>query len=188
MTKTPEEATQTMIGNMPEKTGKSLEDWFKLIKAKKLSSHGEIMKLIKGKHGVTHGFANTIAILYLREAAGGISDERLVDAQYAGVKADLRPLYERLVKAATGMGSDVMVSPKKANVSLRRTKQFALIQPSTKDCIDLGLILQGVAAKGRLEEGSNWNGMCTHRVRLNSAKEFDAEVRAWEKKAYEQAK
>jgi hypothetical protein len=66
-------ATQTMVNNMPEKTGKSLEQWFKVIKGAKLESHGEIMKLLKDKHGVTHGFANTIAIFYRQEAAGGAS-------------------------------------------------------------------------------------------------------------------
>lgn len=186
MAKTPEEATQTMINNMPEKTGKSLQAWFKLIRSKGLSSHGQIMRLIKGEHGVTHGFANTIALLYLREASGGASNDDLLAAQYAGAKAGLKPLYDEIVKTAKGLGSDVQIALKKANVSLRRRKQFGLIQPSAKDRIDLGLILRGVPAKGRLEEGASWNGMCTHRVRLSSVKDFDKEVKGWLKKAYEE--
>lgn len=189
MPATPEDATQTMINNMPEKTGKSLEQWFRLIQAKKLMKHGDIMKLIKGEHGVSHGFANTIALLYLRQATGAPSgDDELVDAQYAGVKAALRPFYDAIVKEVKKFGKDVVISPKKANVSLRRNKQFGLIQPSTKDRIDLGLILRDTPAKGRLEPGATWNGMCTHRVRLNSKADFDKEVIGWLKMAYEEAK
>jgi hypothetical protein len=188
MAKTPEEATQTMINNLPEKTGKSLEQWFKLIKSKKLSKHSDIMKLIKGEHGISHGFANSIAILYGREATGAPSnDEEIVAAQYAGAKAALKPLYNEIIKAVKGFGKDVVISPKKANVSLRRNKQFGLIQPSTKDRMDLGLILRGVPAKGRLEDGGMFSGMCTHRVRLESKADLDKEVLNWLRQAYEQA-
>jgi hypothetical protein len=185
MPSTPEEQIQSMINNLPAKTGKSLEQWFKLIKSKGLEKHSEIMKLIKDEHGVSYGFANTIALLYRQQAGATPSgDADLVAAQYAGAKAALKPLYEHLLKAAQALGSDVSVSPKKANVSLRRNKQFAIIQPSTKDRIDLGLILRKTPAKGRLEA---WEGMCTHRVRLTSAKDFDKEVKAWLKQAYEEA-
>ena len=183
-----DKATQSMINNMPEKTGKSLEQWFALIRSKGLSSHGEIMKLLMDKHGVTYGFANSISIFYRQQAAGGASSaDQLVEAQYRGGKAAMRPVYEAIIKTVKGFGSDVELAPKKANVSLRRDKQFGLIQPSTKDRIDLGLILKGVPAKGRLEEGAAWNGMCTHRVRLASKADFDKEVVAWLKLAYEQA-
>ncbi len=188
LAKTPEEATQTMINNLPEKTGKSLEQWFALIKSKKLSKHGDIMKLIKGEHGVSHGFANSIAILYSRQAKGAPSNvEEIVAAQYAGPKAALKPLYNEIIRAVKGFGKDVLISPKKANVSLRRNKQFALIQPTTKDRIDLGLILRGVPVKGRLEEGGTFSGMCTHRVRLQSKSDLDKEVLNWLRQAYEQA-
>ena len=183
-----DKATQSMINNMPEKTGKSLQQWFALIQSKSLKDHGPIMKFLKDGHGVTHGYANTISILYRQQASGGPSSgDDLVEAQYSGGKAAMRPLYEVIVKTVKGFGSDVELAPKKANLSLRRSKQFGLIQPSTKDRIDLGLILKGVPAKGRLEEGSSWNGMCTHRVRLASQADFDNEVVAWLKKAYEQA-
>lgn len=185
MPSTPEEQIQSMINNLPEKTGKSLEQWYKLIKSKGLESHGEIMKLIKDEHGVSYGFANTIAILYRQQSGATPSSEAdMVAAQYAGPKAAMKPLYEQIVKAAKGLGKDVVISPKKTSVSLRRSKQFGIIQVGAKDRIDLGLILKGTPAKGRLEE---WGGMCTHKVKLNSAKDFDKEVQAWLKKAYEQA-
>ena len=63
--------TQTMINNMPEKTGKSLDEWINIIAGAGLEKHGDIMKLLKGEYGVTHGYANTISILYRQQAAGG---------------------------------------------------------------------------------------------------------------------
>ena len=48
-------------------------------------------------------------------------------------------------------GKDLEVSPKKTYVSLRRNKQFALIQPSTATRVDVGLNLKGHPVGDRLE-------------------------------------
>jgi uncharacterized protein DUF5655 len=81
----------------------------------------------------------------------------------------------------------VELSPKKAYVSLRRSKQFGLIQPSAATRLDVGLNLKGVAAKGRLEASGSFNSMCSHRVRLSSAAEVDDELLGWLQRAYEGA-
>lgn len=177
MAASPEDQLATMLANIPEKTGKTLDEWLALIRASGLEKHGEIMKLLKSEHGVTHGFANLI------ESKSKETGEEidLVAAQYSGAKSDLRPLYEEIVKFAQSLGSDVELAPKKASVSLRRKKQFALIAPATKTRIDLGLALKGDEPQGRLE---NYNAMCSHRVRLESASDFDAEVQTWMKEAY----
>ena len=177
MASAPDKALQTMINNLPEKTGKSLDEWLKITRSSGLEKHGELMKLLKGDHGVTHGFANLIAAKTLA------NDEEvdLVEAQYAGPKAGLRPLHDIIVKFAKSLGSDVEIAPKKTSVSLRRKKQFALITPATKIRIDLGLALKGDEAKGRLE---TYNAMCSHRVRLESADDFDKEVKDWIELAY----
>lgn len=187
MTTNPDPQLQTMINNMPEKTGKSLEQWFKLIAAAKLEKHGDIMKLLKGQHDVTHGFANTISILYRQQAAGGPpAEEDLIAAQYAG-KETLKPIYDAVLSAVQSFGSDVEIAPKKNYVSLRRSKQFAIVQPSTKTRVDLGLNLKDVEPTNRLEGGKPFSGMCTHLVRLTSPTEIDEEVTGWLRQAYDQA-
>ena len=70
------------------------------------------------------------------------------------------------------------VAPKKANVSLRRKKQFALRQPSTHDRIDVGLIVEGVEPTPRLELARSFNAMCTHRVGVTAVKCIDGQLRA----------
>ncbi|WP_379551235.1 DUF4287 domain-containing protein [Qipengyuania sp. DGS5-3] len=177
MSSSPEDQLATMLANIPEKTGKALHEWIALIAKSGLEKHGAIMKLLKEEHGVSHGFANLIASK-ARETGEEVD---LVELQYAGAKADLRPLYEEIVVFAQSLGSDVEIAPKKASVSLRRKKQFALITPATKTRIDLGVALKGDEPTDRLEI---YNAMCSHRVRLEDMASFDDEVKGWMKEAY----
>jgi len=181
-------AAQTMIDNLPEKTGKSLDQWLKLLSTQKLQKHGEIVKWLKSDHAVTHGFANLIAHSYRNVAAGdsgGAAD--LVDAQYKGPKEGLRPIYEEIIKVVSKFGNDIEIAPKKAYVSLRRTKQFALVQPSTRTRVDVGINLKGQSPTVRLEESGSFNAMVSHRVRVAKKDEVDAELKRWLKKAYDAA-
>lgn len=188
MAKSPEEMAQSMIDNLKEKTGKTLPQWLKVTKAAKLAKHGEIVKLLKTEHGVTHGFANLIAHKTLEEAApAGDGGTDLVAAQYGGAKADLKPIYDALMVAINKFGKDIEVAPKKAYVSLRRSKQFAIIQPSTKTRVDVGINLKGDPATERLEASGSFNSMVSHRVRLSEQGDVDKELVGWLKKAYENA-
>ena len=188
MSKSIDPQLQTMIDNMPEKTGKTLTDWYQVIASSGAEKHGEIMNVLKGEHGVTYGYANTIAILFRDQAAGGSPTEQdLVSAQYAGPKAELKSVYDALLNDVSKFGSDIEVAPKKSYVSLRRKKQFAIVQPSTSSRIDLGLNLKGVDATERLEGGKVFSGMCTHKVKLSSVNDIDKEVINWLKKAYDQS-
>jgi hypothetical protein len=182
-----EDATATMIANLPEKTGKSLEQWRAIVAKSKLQKHGEIVAMLKADHGMGHGFANLVAHKSLSSDAGSADGEDLVAAQYSGAKAALKPAYDKLAKMIEGFGKDVEFSPKKAYVSLRRSKQFALIQPSTATRLDVGINLKGVAPTSRLEASGSWNAMVTHRVKLASAADIDAELKAWLKAAYDAA-
>ncbi|MFG0316971.1 MAG: DUF4287 domain-containing protein [Planctomycetota bacterium JB042] len=187
MAKSPEEMAAAMIANLAEKTGKPLAQWLALVKKTGLAKHGEIVKHLKGEHGVTHGYASLIAHEHLAAGAPAAAADDPVDAQYAGPKADLRPIHDALMKAVARFGRDVEVAPKKAYVSLRRSKQFAIVQPSTRTRVDVGLNLKGAEPTERLEASGSFNAMVSHRVRLSSVKDVDAELIGWLKKAYETA-
>ncbi|MFT3724765.1 MAG: DUF4287 domain-containing protein [Hyphomonadaceae bacterium] len=187
MATSPEQAMANMIANMKANTGKSLDEWLKITAKAKLGKHGEIVKMLKADHGLGHGFANLVAHKTLSSDAGSHDGDDLLAAQYAGPKAALKPVYDKLVDMIEAFGKDVELSPKKAYMSVRRSKQFALIQPSTATRLDLGLNLKGVAPKGRLEASGAFNAMCSHRVRLEKPADVDAEVRAWLRQAYEAA-
>ena len=181
-----EDATATMVANLEAKTGKPMAAWVKLVQAEKLGKHGEMVSFLKTKHGLGHGYANLVA----HSVAGGGTLSRGDDPvaeQYAGAKAALRPIYDAVIDAVQKFGPDVEVAPKKANVSLRRNKQFALVQPSTATRFDVGLNLKGVPPSGRLEASGSFNAMVSHRVRLDSVKGVDRELIGWLKQAYDQA-
>jgi hypothetical protein len=183
--KSPEEMAASMARNLKEKTGKTMPQWLKIVKACGESKHGQIVKFLKGEHGVTHGFANLIAHEALQSAAASRPSGDLVDAQYGGAKADLKPIYDSLVAMVEKFGKDVEISPKKAYVSLRRNKQFGLIQPSTKTRVDVGINLKGTPPDGRLEATGSFNAMVSHRVKITEKKQVNAELRKWLKAAYD---
>lgn len=172
-----------MIDNIPARTGRSLAEWFAVLDAAELPQHGKAMALLKSEHGLTHGFANLIVSLH-RQRGTGAGPADLVDAQYAGAKAALRPLCDQLIAAASALGSDVEIAPKKTGVSLRRAKQFALIEAPSRTRVALGLNLRDVEASGRLLAAG---GMCTHRMDVSAIEEIDAELLGWLREAYDRA-
>lgn len=180
-------AVEKMIANLQEKTGKTLAQWVSLAKASGADKHGAMVKHLKAEHGLTHGYANLVAHEALQSAAAHAEDADLVAQQYAGKKAGLKPVYDQLIREIQGFGSDVELAPKKAYVSLRRSKQFALIQPSTASRVDVGLNLKGVEPSGVLEASGSFNAMCSHRVRLAGTADVTPELIGWLRQAYEAA-
>lgn len=182
---TPEEATATQLRNIETSTGRTVKEWTALIEKSGITKHTEIVAWLKSTHGLTHGNANLLA-RKAREAADGTpaGDGDLLEAQYAGAKQALRPIYDAVVKAAQGLGSDVTVVVQKTGVSLRRRKQFGLVTVPSAKRVELGLNLAGVEPTDRLLASS---GMCTHRVNLTAPAEVDREVKAWLKEAYGRA-
>ena len=176
-------AMQSMIDNLPANTGRSLAEWFAVLDRAGLEKHSQLVAHLKQDHGVTHGYANGI-VLHYRSQDKPSSDDELVDAQYSGPKAALRPIYEALVSAVLPFGEDVVISPKKAGVSLRRSKQFALIEPASAKRVQVGINLKGAAPTARLQAAT---GMCTHKVSLISPDEVDSELVLWLRQSYDLA-
>lgn len=188
MAKSPDDAMATMVANLKEKTGKTLDQWVKIAGGAGLAKHGEIVSFLKSKHGLGHGYANLVAQSLLTAQAGGpASGEDLMAGQYGGAKAALRPIYDALLAVMKKFGADVEAAPKKAYVSMRRAKQFAILQPSTATRLDVGIQLKGTPAKGRLEASGSFNAMISHRVRVESLKGVDKELIGWLRQAYEAA-
>jgi len=182
----PEEQAASMVRNLEAKTGRLMADWLQLVAASKLVKHGEIVKMLKADHGLTHGYANLVAHEARQSAAAHEDDADLIAAQYQG-KEHLQPIWDRLEQVVASFGDDVELAPKKAYVSLRRAKQFGLVQPSTKTRVDVGLQLKGTAPTARLEASGSFNSMVSHRVRIASAEEVDAELTSWLQAAYDAA-
>lgn len=186
MTDKVEAATQTMIENLQKNTGKSLDEWVAIAQSSGLEKHGQIVNFLKTEHGFTHGFANLVAAYARETAATQQNDDDLIAKQYSG-KESLRPIYDALIAAINEFGDDVQIAPKNTYVSLRRNKQFGLIQPSTKTRVDVGINLDGDVIGDRLEKLGSFNSMVSHRVRLTSVDEVNDALIGWLRQAYEQA-
>lgn len=178
-----EKALKTMIDNMPEKTGKSLDEWKTILKEKSFAKHSDGVKFLKSEYKVTHGFANTIVTLSKGDESVGVD---LVKAQYQG-KEELIPIYQELLSYLKTLGSDVAIAPKKGSVSIIRKRQFVLIKPATKTRIDLGFKLKDKPTTDRLEGSGPFGTMCTHRVKISDVGEIDNELKGWIKEAYQKS-
>jgi predicted transport protein len=182
-----DKAEITMIENLHKNTGKTLDQWIDIVKKQNFEKHGQIVKYLKENHAFTHGFANLVALKARGADAGSVENKNdLVEKQYKG-KEHFRPIYDRLINEVKKFGSDVEIAPKNNSVSLRRKKQFALLQPVTKTRFEIGINLKGHDPKGKLEAVTTANAMCSHKINLADEKDIDKEVIEWIKKAYENA-
>jgi hypothetical protein len=182
-----DDAFETMARNLEDKTGKSLASWVEVGRGTGAVKHGELVKALKGDHGLTHGYANFVAHAVLQSSAQHAEGDDLIAAQYGGAKAALRAIYYAVLREVQAFGGDVDIAPKKAYVSVRRLKQFAILQPSTATRLDVGINFKGVPPGGRLEASGSFNAMVSHRVRLATAADVDAELVGWLRAAYDKA-
>jgi Domain of unknown function (DUF5655)/Domain of unknown function (DUF4287) len=185
---TVDEGIAAQIRNIEARYGRPISEWFTLIAASGLTKHTDVVAMLKAEHGMTHGAAHRISLLARQAAAPApASADAAVDALYTGKKAALRPLHDQLMTVIKALGSDVTTVPKKGYLSIRRAKQFAMIQPSGTGRLDLGLILPGTPPTDRLEPAGSFNALFTHRVRLRSADDIDSPLTDWLRAAYTNA-
>src|SRR5207244_12767207 len=165
--------------------GKPLGHWLAVRNASGLTKHNEVVAMLKADHGLAHGAAHRLSLVARQQHDADVAvPADPADALYAGPKAALRPLHDALLGQVRALGA-FDIAPKKGYLSLRRRKQFAMIQPSTTSRIDLGLILPATTpAVGRLEPAATFNPLFTHRVRITAETDLDDELRGWIATAY----
>lgn len=183
-----DQAEITMLENLHKNTGKSIEEWIDIVNKENFEKHGEIIKFLKEKHAFTHGFANMVAHKAKASDSGSKDNkDELVDNQYKG-KEHFRPVYNQLISEIKKMGNDIEIAPKNAYVSIRRKKQFAILQPATKNRFEIGINLKGEPPKGMLELVNKSNSMCSHIIKIDDQETDYKEIMDWMRKAYENAK
>jgi Domain of unknown function (DUF5655)/Domain of unknown function (DUF4287) len=184
---TVEEGLQAQIRNIEATYGKPMDEWLTIVAASGLTKHTEVVAMLKRDYGMTHGAAHRVSLVAREAEASPDQDNDPVGALYTGRKASLRPLHDALMTAIAAFGDDIDQVPKKGYLSLRRRKQFAMIQPSGAGRIDIGLILKDMPVHGRLESSAGFNALFTHRVRLAGPDGRDSELIGWLRSAYDRA-
>jgi len=186
---------QKWIADLPEKTGKTLEQWIAFIRKNGPADQKARREWLKKEHGM-----GTNTAWWLAERADekdmGINEEdpesylqaaeQYVEDMFAGAKAGLRPIYDKLLDICLGLADDVKACPCKTIVPLYRNHVFAQIKPTTQTRIDFGFALKDTKATGRLIDTGGFakKDRITHRIPITNLKDIDAEVMKWLKKAY----
>lgn len=181
-----DKAYATQLANIEKRSGKSLDELGAVLKRSGLAKFGEQRDFLKRELSMGHGDANAV-VAWAAARDKPVDSKRVdvLDEIYSGDKAALRPIHETLIRKIKAFG-DFEIAPKKAYVSLRRKKQFAMIGPATKTRVDIGLNMKGVAATKRLLAEAPGK-MCQYKVKLSAGDEIDAELIDWIRTAYDGA-
>ncbi len=186
-----EHAKQTQLANIQKKTGKSLDELTQFIQSSGLKKHGEIRSMLMEKLGLTYGDAHNLALYALKADVQlaakeqGLSTSDVLDELYAGPKAGLRPIHDKLM-LAIGQFGEFEIAPKKGYVSLRRKRQFAMLGPATKTQVELGLNTKQDLHDPRLV-AQPAGSMCNYKVRVSTVEEVDDTIIEWVRAAFDAA-
>lgn len=186
---------QSTIAGMKQKTGRTLEEWIKLVEKEGPATEKERRIWLKA-HGLGTNYAGWIAEQSVGKGGDGNPETYLkqadeyVEKMYSGAKTELRPIFDELLVLGRTLGKDVKVCPCQTIVPLYRRHVFAQIKPTTRTRIDLGLALKDTKVPKRLIDtgGLAKKDRITHRIEITSLKDIDAEVKKWIKIAYEMDK
>lgn len=189
---------QSILRNLEANTGKDLDAWLKVLKAKGPKDTKARVAWLKeqGLGGTQAGF---VAERSMGDSGHAFDDTpegylalapTYVERQYAAKKAHLRPLYDTLLELALALGKDVKACPCETIVPLYRNHVFAQLRPTTLTRVDLGLALGDPAAvkepSGRLIDtgGFQKKDRLTHRIEVKSSTDIDGFLKEWLRKAY----
>jgi hypothetical protein len=191
----PAAATITQLKNIQSRTGKSIAELQDAVVASGAAKHGERRSWLMEHFKLGYGDANAVALFIgkpMPDLAGGAptnappaTADNPQDTLYSGAKSALRPLHDAVMARVRGFGP-FDEAPKKAYVSLRRRKQFAMIGPATKDSLEIGLNAKDLPAHPRLKLQPP-GGMCQATTRLTQATDIDADLVSWLRLAYDAA-
>jgi hypothetical protein len=150
-------------------TGEGVPEWNRRVLSSGLDNERDLRVWLR-EQGVT-GYPQMLLVM---ERFGypdllSASSDGLVDAQYAD-RPELRPILDRLLAEAALLGP-MHVRARKTHVALvtpRRT--FAIVKPTTRTRVDLGLRLPGPGLQPARPVG---NDTITLRIGISSADDID---------------
>jgi len=185
---------QDWVKSLPEKTGKSLEEWVEFLKKEGPKEEKQRRVWLKEKHEF-----GTNAAWWITDYAEGkspwegnpedylLAAETYVENMFSGAKRELKKLYDQILKVALTIGPEIKICPCKTIVPLYRNHVFAQIKPRTKTQIDLGFALQKTPFTTRLMDtgGAKKKDRITHYVAIQQLSDIDEEVLYWLTKAYQ---
>ncbi len=184
----PNDMMAAVTRSLKERTGRSLEEWVALVQGSGVDplDQNAVRRWLKARHGIPQNSQWAIADAAAR-AAGWTppSTDEYIDQQYAGKKAALRPIFDRLRAVLESLGGDVAVEGRGTYTPFVRTRQFVAVAPATASRVDVGLRFSRPPDSPLLTE-ANAPGQATHRLSLSSVGDITSEVERLLRLAYDQ--
>src|SRR5262245_31170675 len=138
----PDEMMNAVTESMQARTGRTLDEWVALVAEQGPDplDQNAVRRWLKDVHGVPQNTQWAIADAAAR-AAGWVRPTvaEYVDQQYAGAKAGLRPIYDRIAAEVLAFGDDISVEGRGTYTPFVRARQFAAVAAATRTRVDLGL-------------------------------------------------
>ena len=179
---------------LPEKTGRSLDEWAELVDRSGVESVRDRTAFLKREYGLGSNTAGQIAAYAAdRQTWDGDPDTYLkmaadyVERMFAGPKAGLRPLFDAVVREVRKLGRDVKVCPCQTIVPFYRKHVFAQARPATRTRLELAFALRSHPTTDRLVPNPRADAKDRLQllVGLTSPADLDTEVRGWLRAAYD---
>lgn len=185
MALSPEGMQEAVVRNLKDRTGKSLEQWVRVAKSSRTTDPKELRSWLKSEHGLGGTTCMVITNATLSKPGDKPpSESELLDGQFKGDGAALRPVYDRLVRVVKKLGKDVNIGIRKTQTTFARGHTFAIAKAPTRTRIDLGLRLPGVKPTKRLEATTAFSDNATHCVKLTTPSDVDDRLKKWLEDAY----
>jgi len=189
MPSSPAEMELVIVKAIKENTGKDYKAWYKILKRDGPEKHREKVKWLKEEKGLKHSHAGILASIFKNDGELVYGDpEKLIQDQYSGKCADMRPLFNKLNKTLQNNFKDANLHVCKGYVSYVAKTQFATIHPD-KEQIKLGLAFRGHPVESNLLQAlkvKNANDKITHYVSIKESADINqdlldlvAKVKAW---------
>lgn len=184
-----------ILGNLPEKTGRSLSEWLVLLEKEGPANEFERRDWLKKEHCI----GSTTAWIIAERSVGKSLTETDGDAYLAEIpafvegmfrgKEHFRPAYEAILSLVETHFPEAKICPCATIVPLYRKHVFAQIKPATKTRLELGLCLKnfnGALSPRLVDTGGLKKGdRITHRFELAPCGLPDEEMLHWLRVAYD---
>lgn len=184
----PEKMMAAVTESMRERTDRTLEEWVSVVQSSGVDplDQNAVRRWLKSEHGVQQNTQWAIADAAAR-AAGWERPalDEYVDQQYAGAKAALRPIFDRLRAVIEALGDDITMEGRSTYTPFVRRRQFVAVAAATRSRVDIGLRFTD-APSSRLLTSATAPGQATHKLSLTTPEQVTAEVERLLRVAYDQ--
>ncbi|HUN17727.1 MAG TPA: DUF5655 domain-containing protein [Saprospiraceae bacterium] len=186
---------QAIIRNLKETTGKTIEEWEKLLRQEAWKDAKFITQYLINEYHLGRTKASLISDYALKIQLEDISESHYlkmaplyVEKMYFK-KESILQIHQSIINYIRSLNDETKICPCRTLVPLYRHHVYAQLKPTTKTRIDFGFALKKYTKElpsrleptGGLEKGDR----ITHRIRIEKLEDFDSEVRQWIKIAYD---